>query len=86
MRRLVIRLAVPVVAIAGSTVALAATAPSGADSPPVPPAGELQVVLRVIDPDRDSVAPPLLPDGRGVDPVEPYGRMTVDSRDDDLEE
>lgn len=62
-------------------VAIAATAPSHSGGFRQDQDGLSEARLEVIDPDRDSVAPPLLPDGRAIDPIEPYAEMTVDSRE-----
>lgn len=37
----------------------------------------LTAEIRVIDPDRDSVAPPLLPNGMAQEPDEPYGSVIL---------
>lgn len=42
---------------------------------------ELTAVIRVVDPDRDSVAPPLLPNGMAPQLDEPYGQIEIDMSD-----
>lgn len=42
---------------------------------------ELTAVIRVVDPDGDSVAPPLLPNGMAPQLDEPYGQIEIDMSD-----